>query len=582
MAYESGHIYLVDVEPTGASLAQYSFPVGFRVCNAATNTNYEVTYDKEGRRYLEDSEIIEGIIAIGNVTRNENTFTIGVHPSGMNKWRIKGQTYATSSASNITIPAAQPGLYRIDYIVATTGGGLQLLKGEEAKFPIEPNIYNYNFVRVFSVLVTPDGISHLGGDDAVITMGRVDTTNTTVTVNVHGFGKNTVKIAGVLYNRTTPSEFTYMPVTGNNLKALIIYALPTAEMLYLVEGAEGLEAVEPELPAGALFVRKITVAHNNQYVDADSLVGYREKAVDGWKLHIASSSASAYLILDGSKKANFSVVRLSYASEVNLAGVNGKNIGWIYDGLEITISNDTGTDINLLDTPASGQAKKFILPTSPFILKDGKSLKCYYSADQNAIVPLIIGGGGDVTFATQPEMESQTPPDTENNKAVSLFGLWKWVKKLNYLYLNITTANSIFNKIWYDGLNAWVTNKDGVNKQLAYDENGVNIPQGRITTTTSITTETKTNSNLSQHGKNVIINNGANNINLKVNAFVGGNFCATYIKDGTGTINIVAGSGVSLDLVQYTDVVNGKSGSRFMISQNGSTNTFKIFVRNYE
>lgn len=414
--------------------------------------------------------------------------------------------------------------------------------------------------------------------DEVIAIGSITTTSNSVTLRLHSSGTNAVRINGLTYEKYYPDLFNFTPVTTGE-KILIIYALPDTQVFHLAQGVESTEAVEPTY--SGLFVARLLVTKES--VDVAELVsGFREKAVDGWKLHPVSSPAPTYLVVDESKKCNFSVVQLSSTSEINLAGISSNLLDWLYDGLQFTITNDCATDINLVSQVAGNNQKAFVLPRSPFKVKLGQSIKLYYSASQDAVLPLLLSSDAQITFDTQSEMESQTPPDTENNKAVSLFGLWKWVKKLNYLYLNITTANSTFNKIWYDGLNAWVTNKDGINKQLAYDENGVNIPQGRITTTTSITTETKTNSNLSQNGKNIIIDNGANNINLRVNAFAGGNFCATYIKDGTGTISIVAGSGVTLDLVQYTDVVNGKSGSRFMISQNGSTNTFKIFVRNYE
>jgi len=80
-----------------------------------------------------------------------------------------------------------------------------------------------------------------------------------------------------------------------------------------------------------------------------------------------------------------------------------------------------------------------------------------------------------------------------------------------------------------------------------------------IVTTTNITTETTGSAGLSQRGRCVIIDNGANNINLTVNGSVG--FTATYIKHGSGSVSFVQGSGRTLIPVDGTLALNGNSGS---------------------
>ncbi|WP_313215008.1 hypothetical protein [Soonwooa sp.] len=59
--------------------------------------------------------------------------------------------------------------------------------------------------------------------------------------------------------------------------------------------------------------------------------------------------------------------------------------------------------------------------------------------------PKISASATQMVFATQSEMENQTPPDSENSKAVSLFGLWKWwaKRKLEVLLKNFTEATTI-------------------------------------------------------------------------------------------------------------------------------------------
>lgn len=367
----------------------------------------------------------------------------------------------------------------------------------------------------------------------IIAIGAITATNNSVSLAVHSSGSNKVRLGGNIKERSFPSNFNYTAV-ATGVKVLLIYAIEDEFLFHMAEGAEGAEAIEPELPIGALLIRRIIVNVDGPLIDPEVLSGFREKAVDGWKYHFASSSAPAYLILDGSKKANFSVVRLSSAGEINIAGINGKNIGWIYDGLEITISNDTGTDINLLDLPATGQAKKFLLPYLPFVLKDGKSLKCYYSADQNAIVPLMIGGSGDatITFASQSEMENQTPPSTEENKSVSLWGLWKWLQKaIKYIYLQPTTANTVINKIWTDGISVWFTNASGVNKSLAFDEQLIKI------ITTNLTIDN------TYHNSIVRV---TGNCNITIPQGLRADFNCVFEAIGNVAGTFVAGSGVTL------------------------------------
>lgn len=84
--------------------------------------------------------------------------------------------------------------------------------------------------------------------------------------------------------------------------------------------------------------------------------------------------------------------------------------------------------------------------------------------------PKISASATQMVFATQLEMENQTPPDSENSKAVSLFGLWKWLHKaVKYIYLQPSTANTVPNKDWTDGARRYFTDKNGVNQQYLFD-----------------------------------------------------------------------------------------------------------------
>jgi len=103
------------------------------------------------------------------------------------------------------------------------------------------------------------------------------------------------------------------------------------------------------------------------------------------------------------------------------------------------------------------------------------------------------------------------------------------------------------------------------------------VSQITITTATSITTATLGTSGYSQKGRNVIIDNGANAINLTVNG--GTDFVSSYLKHGSAAITFVQGSGRTLIQVSGTAVLNGVVGSTATISSVGTTDYLIISNR---
>ncbi|MGC4130203.1 MAG: hypothetical protein QM564_11755 [Bergeyella sp.] len=86
--------------------------------------------------------------------------------------------------------------------------------------------------------------------------------------------------------------------------------------------------------------------------------------------------------------------------------------------------------------------------------------------------------------------------------------------------------------------------------------------------------------NAADHNKkNVVINNSSNNITITLTTDLSSVFLATYIKEGAGTITFLAGSGVTLKLMDDVAVINGAVGSRAMVSRSGST--FYVYITNY-
>jgi len=104
-----------------------------------------------------------------------------------------------------------------------------------------------------------------------------------------------------------------------------------------------------------------------------------------------------------------------------------------------------------------------------------------------------------------------------------------------------------------------------------------NINQIRLTTSSSITTLT-TSQSIGQHGKNVILDNGASAINLTTDINSEPDFVASYLKHGASTITFLAGSGSTLISVDNTSALTGAVGSTATLSR--VSNAFYLRISN--
>lgn len=121
------------------------------------------------------------------------------------------------------------------------------------------------------------------------------------------------------------------------------------------------------------------------------------------------------------------------------------------------------------------------------------------------------------------------------------------------LEMEVTTADSIPNKIWNNGDDLWYTDKNGVQKKTLNSTSPSSIS---ITSTTSITNLTLDTKGENQNGKDVAINNGASNINIVLQQSSDPEFCAVYTCVGsTGLITFVAGAGTSIVLKNGSNVI---------------------------
>ena len=100
-------------------------------------------------------------------------------------------------------------------------------------------------------------------------------------------------------------------------------------------------------------------------------------------------------------------------------------------------------------------------------------------------------------------------------------------------------------------------------------------PQITINTgANNITTDTVDAAGLQQHGRNVIINNGLNPINITVKGGI--NNIITYTKFGTGEISFVQGQGRTLTQVDGTALLNGAVGSTATLVSIGTIDLLRI------
>ena len=107
----------------------------------------------------------------------------------------------------------------------------------------------------------------------------------------------------------------------------------------------------------------------------------------------------------------------------------------------------------------------------------------------------------------------------------------------------------------------------------------LNVHNITITTSTSITTNTLSTINyFNQNGRNVILSNGVNAINLTCEITSDSKFVASYTKLGSAAITFTAGSGATLVQVDGTAILNGAVGSTACLTRSG--NTFYLQISN--
>ena len=105
-----------------------------------------------------------------------------------------------------------------------------------------------------AVLYTPE----VGVNTNSSQIGEVTVNSVTSEVNIalHPSGENFVMINGVKVTKTVAeAPIAFIPVTEGKLKSIIIYGKTDAQMIYVAEGIEGVEAIDPDYDG--LLIKKI-------------------------------------------------------------------------------------------------------------------------------------------------------------------------------------------------------------------------------------------------------------------------------------------------------------------------------------
>lgn len=285
-----------------------------------------------------------------------------------------------------------------------------------------------------------------------VAIGSITSTSANIILSLHSTGFNKVKISGHIYQKNTADTFPFTPVVSD-VKILILYALPTAQIFYLAEGVESTEAVEPEIPAGALIVRRIVVTTEGADIDPGTISGYKEKADEAWK-SVSIPATGGWLQFSADKASAFNVTPLNVTAVLtpSVYGIytNVTDSKELWSGKTFLIRNNSVANLSLhTGTPPS-------TPTALKILGFENSLNVILKPYESAIVKVNQAGTGLVVI-TKMGGGSDFPEIGSNGDVLvkddTLTDGVKWSNRLT----NVETGK--LDKPKADG--SWVVTKSG-------------------------------------------------------------------------------------------------------------------------
>ncbi|MEC5156639.1 hypothetical protein [Chryseobacterium sp. MP_3.2] len=385
-------------------------------------------------------------------------------------------------------------------------------------------------------------------------IGPITTTSNSVTIGLHPSGENYAIINGAKYIEPIPIVAKLVtPVSAGKLKQVIIHALPDASVFHIAEGIEGEQATTPDFTG--LFVASIIFSDSGQIIDNGFLkseIKYTEE--DGWR-NITLTEALTVLPYTFDLRSSYWIE--SQIGSPTIGGIRNslidRNTSPSWDGKEFWIYNNTGSDLPL--NSAAVTEEDVFLFTSQITLKDKQSCKVKIRRDVLEIVGVLSGEEFDPTY-----LQNQIDAEIVNRALADT--------NLENTKLNKPSSPN--------NVNTKVILGDGSTKDLSE----ITVSQITITTAVSITTNTlPTINSRSQLGRNVIISNGVNAINLSCETSSDANFVASYTKLGSASITFTAGSGATLIQVDGTAILNGAVGSTACLTRSGNAYYLQISNR---
>lgn len=445
-------------------------------------------------------------------------------------------------------------------------------------------VENSNFLRPFR----PEGESNT----YVYSIGVITTTDNTVEIPLHSSGYNTVIFNGVSYPKSYPDLFYYTPVT-TGIKSLIIYALPTAQIFYLAEGAEGTEAVDPELPAGALLVSRIIATTDGQEIDPGILSGFQTKEEKNWKNIMLATASATWLGVDGDRSSIWISMSPSSigVSGFNIKGIKNTGENNIYPGKEFLIFNASSVPVTLLSEATAGTNEfPFSARNNPKILKPNQSAICKisYTGDKLEVIGVLTAGtefsltAGRLTKANSSGnniTDSVVFEDTSGNVGVGTASPTEKMEvngnvKANQFIYNVTTANTVPNKTWTDGKFLMFTNTLGINKAVRTENVFVYTPTGNFTIS-AIKTAVE-NAGLIFNDIHIIINLGSSNYTCSIDIGAANpNNLFTITRTGTGSLSFSSTRTLNAGDDNIT-IMNGNESSMALVQMRSTIDFLTI------
>ncbi|MBN9312879.1 MAG: hypothetical protein BGO40_03010 [Chryseobacterium sp. 39-10] len=359
----------------------------------------------------------------------------------------------------------------------------------------------------------------------VIALGKREITGNVLKLNVHSSGANVVRVKGKLITRSFENTWTFSEVMGSGFNVLRGYAVKNQDDFFMVESGEQAEITDPEIPADALEIFKITLSDVGIIQDPDADNGYKLRDEDPWRTVQVFNDAPMNIVTAVSPSTSFNIE--VFTALPKIAAIRTKVKKNTRDGLEITLYNNSDTPVDLLP---GDYEETLIYTTFPFA--DNYTLKprsfAKFKRKENKYHELAGGGSasfpegndGDVleydsaapdgvkpsNRLTNVETGKLDKPTTDGSWVItksgstitytdaSTFGqniantnlTWSAdrtqnlnAKKLSFtggrvsvpaLELEITSENSVPNKIWTDGVGYYFNNNLGIKKNVAFKD----------------------------------------------------------------------------------------------------------------